>query len=70
MYVCLIFCFLCVDTFIGIKFGDPGVCMGSDIKLAWVVYLLFHLNFLLDFLVRYFFLSVYFYFNLSIWNGF
>nr|XP_034337438.1 uncharacterized protein LOC105341011 isoform X2 [Crassostrea gigas] len=33
MYVCLVFCFLCVDIFIGIKFGDQGVCKGSITEL-------------------------------------
>lgn len=38
MYVCILFCFICVDTAIGIKFGDQGVCINSLKKLVWVVF--------------------------------
>lgn len=38
MYMCLLFCLLSVDTVIGIKFGDQGVCMVSQAKLSWVVF--------------------------------
>ncbi|XP_052717042.1 uncharacterized protein LOC128189460 [Crassostrea angulata] len=42
MYVCLVFCFLCVDTFIGIKFGDQGVCQGSVTKLKCCTDYIYH----------------------------
>lgn len=41
-YVCLVFCFLCVDSVIGIKSGDQGVCAGPKKEKVWVVFS--HLN--------------------------
>lgn len=41
-YVCLVFCFFCVDSVIGIKKGDQGVC-GNE-KKVWVVFFSFKLK--------------------------
>lgn len=41
MYGCLLFILLCVDTVIGLKFGNPGVCKNSITTLMWEGYVLF-----------------------------
>lgn len=41
MYGCLLFILLCVDTVIGFKFGDHGVCEKTITKLMWEGYFLF-----------------------------
>lgn len=55
MYVCHLYCLRYVDTVIGLKSYDQGVCISWNAKLAWVVFFSFNSNFFLDFLVQKFY---------------